>query len=85
LDDLVLVGREMPSAWTGLFGFVPDLETGVEVVRASDGHGVTVRSCVEASEAGRFLKKSLAAGDLVLLKASRGVGLEKALEAFGRK
>jgi len=82
VDALVLVGREMPSAWTRLFGFVPDLETGVDVVRSSDGHSVSVRSCVEVSDAGRFLKKFLRAGDLVLLKASRGVGLEKAVEGL---
>jgi UDP-N-acetylmuramyl pentapeptide synthase len=68
-----------------LFGFVPDLETGVEVVRSSDGHGVTVRSCVEVSDAGKFLKKFLRPGDLALLKASRGVGLEKAMEGLEKK
>jgi UDP-N-acetylmuramoyl-tripeptide--D-alanyl-D-alanine ligase len=85
VDGLVLVGRDMPSAWSRLFGFVPDLETGVEVVRTSDGSGITVRTSVEASEAGKFLKKFLKPGDMVLLKASRGLELEKALEGIERK
>ena len=82
VDVLVLVGQEMPKAWGFLFGLVPDLELGVEVVRASDGHRTTVRACSAAEAAGAFLKKFLRKGDVVLLKASRGVGLEKALEGL---
>jgi UDP-N-acetylmuramoyl-tripeptide--D-alanyl-D-alanine ligase len=85
VDVLLLVGQEMPMAWGRLFGIVPGLEAGVEAVRSSDGRRTTVRSCADAKEAGGFLKKELRGGDLVLLKASRGVGLEKALETFEGK
>jgi len=54
VDVLVLVGLEMPKAWGRLFGLVPDLELGVEAVRASDGHRTTVRACPSAEAAGAF-------------------------------
>jgi UDP-N-acetylmuramoyl-tripeptide--D-alanyl-D-alanine ligase len=82
VDVLVLVGLEMPKAWGRLFGLVPDLELGVEVIRSSDGRRTTVRACPSAEAAGAFLKKFLCKGDVVLLKASRGVGLEKAIQSL---
>jgi UDP-N-acetylmuramyl pentapeptide synthase len=82
VDVLVLVGLEMPKAWGRLFGLVPDLELGVEVIRSSDGRRTTVRACPNAETARPFLKKFLQKGDVVLLKASRGVGLEKAIQSL---
>jgi UDP-N-acetylmuramoyl-tripeptide--D-alanyl-D-alanine ligase len=38
----------------------------------------------DAEEAGRLLVGELREGDVVLLKASRGIGLEKAIEAVRR-
>jgi UDP-N-acetylmuramoyl-tripeptide--D-alanyl-D-alanine ligase len=43
-----------------------------------------LRSAGTAEEAGRLLLEELRAGDLVLLKASRGIGLERAIEVLRR-
>lgn len=82
VDVLLLVGVDMPNAWGRLFGVVPDGETGVEAVRSSDGRRTLVASYPDAASAGKALGRWVRRGDVVLLKASRGVGLEKALEAF---
>ena len=72
------------------------LEAGVDVLVAVGGlAGEIIAGAVEngfsrdstfsfedAGAAGAFLAKTVSAGDAVLLKASRGIGLERALEAF---
>ncbi len=71
-------------------------EAGVDVLAAVGGHaGEMIAGAVESGlsrdsafsfekvgAAGVFLAKTISAGDAVLLKASRGVGLERALEAL---
>jgi UDP-N-acetylmuramoyl-tripeptide--D-alanyl-D-alanine ligase len=53
-----------------------------DLVEAARRKGV-ISEFVETPElAGEWLKANLREGDVVLLKASRGVKLEKALEAF---
>ncbi len=46
-------------------------------------HGVASRVFANAAEAGRALREALAPGLVVLLKASRGVALERALDEIG--
>ena len=71
-------------------------EAGVDVLAVVGGHAGemiagavenglsrdSVFSCEEAGAAGAFLVKTVNAGDAVLMKASRGVGLERAFEAL---
>lgn len=66
LDQLVLVGDQMGEALSGL---------GME-------EGFRIHSFREASEARPFVRKWAEKGDAVLLKASRGVKLERILEGF---
>lgn len=66
LDLLVLVGRAFPRA-----------------LREAAGRPSVPTACFEtAREAGAFLSRELEPGDAVLLKASRGLRLERVLEAF---
>ncbi len=66
LDGLVLVGSRMAKALENQSH--PDRDK--------------VRCFENAEEAGSFLRRSLQKGDAVLLKASRGIGLEKAIKGF---
>jgi UDP-N-acetylmuramoyl-tripeptide--D-alanyl-D-alanine ligase len=84
LDLLLLVGQDMPKAWEGIFGMVPGLDAGVTAVRSSDQHPTAVFTCENAIQAGAFLRRTVRKGDGVLLKASRGIGLERALAPFVR-
>jgi UDP-N-acetylmuramoyl-tripeptide--D-alanyl-D-alanine ligase len=59
-----------------------------EIVEAAIAGGFPARAASffeTAAEAGEFLSENLTAGDIVLLKASRGEGLEKALPAIERR
>lgn len=53
-----------------------------EMVEAARGAGMEAEFVTTSEEAGRWLAKETQPGDIVLLKASRGVKLEKALEAW---
>lgn len=66
LEDLVLVGRQMKAAGESLLG----------------KSSLRARFFDNAEEAGAYLKGWLRPQDAVLLKASRGIHLEKVLEAF---
>jgi UDP-N-acetylmuramoyl-tripeptide--D-alanyl-D-alanine ligase len=50
-----------------------------EIVKAAAGRGVTAQFLESAEQAGVWMKENLREGDVVLLKASRGVRLERAL------
>jgi UDP-N-acetylmuramoyl-tripeptide--D-alanyl-D-alanine ligase len=55
-----------------------------ELVDAARAAGVGAAEFVESPElAGEWLRANLREGDVVLLKASRGVRLERALEVLG--
>jgi UDP-N-acetylmuramoyl-tripeptide--D-alanyl-D-alanine ligase len=53
-----------------------------EMVEAAQPAGMRAEFVATAEEAGKWLAKETQAGDVVLLKASRGVKLEKALETW---
>ncbi len=50
--------------------------------RAAQPAAKTIIECADAASAGRFLAEAAEPGDMVLLKASRGVRLEAALDAW---
>ncbi len=54
-----------------------------ELVDAAKGRGVEAEFVETPDTAGMWLRENLREGDVVLLKASRGVRLERALEALG--
>ncbi len=54
-----------------------------ELVRGAEGGGVEVVFVETAQEAGAWMLANVRAGDAVLLKGSRGVRLERALEMLG--
>jgi UDP-N-acetylmuramoyl-tripeptide--D-alanyl-D-alanine ligase len=53
-----------------------------ELVRAAKARGVAAEFMDTAEMAGEWLRDNVRAGDVVLLKASRGVRLERALDAL---
>jgi UDP-N-acetylmuramoyl-tripeptide--D-alanyl-D-alanine ligase len=53
-----------------------------EIVKAATGRGVTAQFLESAEQAGVWMKENLREGDVVLLKASRGVRLERALDVL---
>jgi UDP-N-acetylmuramoyl-tripeptide--D-alanyl-D-alanine ligase len=55
------------------------------LVEAAKTSGVEAVFVADALEAGRWLDENVKAGDAVLLKASRGVRLERALGAAREK
>jgi UDP-N-acetylmuramoyl-tripeptide--D-alanyl-D-alanine ligase len=66
IEDLILVGKNMKEAGTAILG----------------KNSLKARMFDRAEEAGVYLKGWVRKGDRVLLKASRGIRLEKILEAF---
>lgn len=52
------------------------------IVKAARSAGIRAEFVATAEEAGKWLAKETRVGDVVLLKASRGVKLEKALESW---
>jgi UDP-N-acetylmuramoyl-tripeptide--D-alanyl-D-alanine ligase len=54
-----------------------------ELVAGARAKGVTAKFVETPELAGEWLKENLREGDVVLLKASRGVRLERAMEALG--
>jgi UDP-N-acetylmuramoyl-tripeptide--D-alanyl-D-alanine ligase len=55
------------------------------MVEAAKSAGITAEFVATPEEAGEWLLREMRDGDVVLLKASRGVKLEKALEAISRQ
>jgi UDP-N-acetylmuramoyl-tripeptide--D-alanyl-D-alanine ligase len=55
---------------------------GRDLVESAKRRGVAAEFVETPELAGEWLRKNLRAGDVVLLKASRGVRLERALEAL---
>jgi UDP-N-acetylmuramoyl-tripeptide--D-alanyl-D-alanine ligase len=55
----------------------------LELVDAARAEGVAAEFVESPEEAGEWLRANLREGDVVLLKASRGVKLERALEVLG--
>ncbi len=55
-----------------------------ELVAAASARGVAAEFVESAEQAGAWLRENLREGDVVLLKASRGVRLERALEALAQ-
>jgi UDP-N-acetylmuramoyl-tripeptide--D-alanyl-D-alanine ligase len=55
------------------------------MVKAAQQAGMNAEFVATPEEAGEWLARESREGDIVLLKASRGVKLEKALEAWQRK
>jgi UDP-N-acetylmuramoyl-tripeptide--D-alanyl-D-alanine ligase len=68
LDKILLVGPRMKKAYGGL----------------KDVQQLKVQVFEDATDARAFLRRSTERGDAVLLKASRGMKLEKVLEGFGK-
>jgi UDP-N-acetylmuramoyl-tripeptide--D-alanyl-D-alanine ligase len=65
-----------------------DLVVGVRglaeaLVEAAKEGGVVAEFVASAEMAGEWMRANVRAGDVVLLKGSRGVGLERALEGLG--
>ena len=52
------------------------------MVEGADGAGLQAEFVNTPEEAGEWLRREVKAGDVVLLKASRGVRLERALEVW---
>ena len=52
------------------------------IVKAAAAHGVAAEFVETPEAAGEWMKENLRAGDVVLLKASRGVRLERALDVL---
>ncbi|MCQ9207868.1 MAG: UDP-N-acetylmuramoyl-tripeptide--D-alanyl-D-alanine ligase [Omnitrophica bacterium] len=58
---------------------------GRKIASGAKGAGMakeTIRTCGNAFEAGRLLRKVASSGDIILVKASRGMNLEKAVKCF---
>jgi UDP-N-acetylmuramoyl-tripeptide--D-alanyl-D-alanine ligase len=55
-----------------------------EIVAGAAALGVHAEFVETPEQAGEWLRENLRAGDVVLLKASRGVKLERALEVLGK-
>jgi UDP-N-acetylmuramoyl-tripeptide--D-alanyl-D-alanine ligase len=79
------VGRFAAGLPLGLFIGVGPLAAHIlEGAREAGAPPSRLRSVASAEEAGRLLLDELREGDVVLLKASRGIGLERAIEILRR-
>lgn len=79
------VGRHAAEIDLGLLVGVGAL--GGEIVAAARDGGMPdarLATCVDAGEAGALLERTLTSGDVVLVKGSRGVGLDEAVETVKR-
>jgi UDP-N-acetylmuramoyl-tripeptide--D-alanyl-D-alanine ligase len=74
-------GRAMAAAHVDVLVGVRGLAS--EIVAAAKSAGVEAVFVASPQEAGAWMQQNLREGDVVLLKASRGVRLERALEALG--
>jgi len=76
-------GRKMPADKIDFFLGVRGLAEAM--VAAARENGIQAEFVKTPEEAGEWLARETRAGDLILLKASRGVKLEKALEIWQRR
>ena len=79
------VGRHAATLDLGLFVGVGPL--GREIVDGAHEAGMAearLATCSDATEAGTLLERSLVEGDVVLVKGSRGVGLDETIELVKR-
>ena len=79
------VGRHAATLDLGLLVGVGPL--GGEIVDGARGAGMAearLATCVDANQAVALLERSLVEGDVVLVKGSRGVGLDKTIEWLKR-
>ena len=79
------VGRHAATLYLGLFVGVGPL--GREIVDGARQAGMAearLATCSDATEAGTLLERSLVEGDVVLVKGSRGVGLDETIELVKR-
>ena len=79
------VGRHAATLDFGLFVGVGPL--GREIVDGARQAGMAearLATCSDATEAGTLLERSLVEGDVVLVKGSRGVGLDETIELVKR-
>jgi UDP-N-acetylmuramoyl-tripeptide--D-alanyl-D-alanine ligase len=96
LGDMRELGEAAPAAHREMGALAATLkidrllavgEYGEEMARGARANGMTaerIRIFVKPSELGAALGEMVRAGDRILLKASRAVGLEAVLEQFGR-
>lgn len=80
-DYHLALGEQATEAGVDLLITVGPLAASIAERFAGDG----VRSVADAAEAAALLPGLVAAGDVVLIKASRGVGLERVCSALGAR
>lgn len=89
LGEMLELGPDAPryhraaGAEAARLGFDPVIGVGEaarDLVAGAEGEGVRAIWCADAGEAAELAIAELAAGDLVLVKGSRGVGLEAVVE-----
>ncbi len=78
-------GRAIPPAVDVVIGVGRRAKSILEGAAAAGFGAESLHHFADAESAGRFLADFVGPGDLVLLKASRGVGLEKAVEMLKEK
>jgi len=70
-------GAAIPSAIDVVIAVGPRSKSLLDGARSAGFNGDRVHHFDDAESAGAFLKELIRAGDLVLIKASRGIGLDK--------
>jgi UDP-N-acetylmuramoyl-tripeptide--D-alanyl-D-alanine ligase len=70
------------GAYAADAGIALVVAVGVHAEDYALGHGGDVRQAADADEAARLVPELIEAGDVVLVKGSRGVGLERVTEAL---
>lgn len=73
------IGRAVTDAGAGLF-----VAVGAEMARAAEVSGVKALRATDSEEASEVLSGAVRAGDVVLVKGSRGMRMERCVEALRR-
>ena len=76
------LGRAIDVAVAEVLITVGDLTVETAQAAEGNGHAPHVIACADVDEAAAAVKAQARPGDIVYLKASRSVGLEKVLESF---